>query len=72
LAFPVGPDAVRSLADRLLAWLGAEQPLRAQTRSALVETVRERWSWEGVARGAIAAAQGDLAGLPVPPEAARR
>jgi glycosyltransferase involved in cell wall biosynthesis len=61
LAFPVGDAAsepVRGIAERLAAWLEAPADLRAATRAALVETVRERWSWEGVARGVIAAAAG--------------
>jgi glycosyltransferase involved in cell wall biosynthesis len=58
LSFPIDDDAVRSLAGCVLGWLDAAPALRAQTRSGLVATVRERWSWEGVARGVIAAAQG--------------
>ncbi|HKG02809.1 MAG TPA: glycosyltransferase family 4 protein [Conexibacter sp.] len=59
LAFPTatGSDPVRGIAERVTAWLAAPDELREQTRSALVETVGERWSWEGVARGAIAAAR---------------
>jgi len=61
LAFPVedpAVDPVRAIAERLVAWLEAPAELRDATRAALVETVRERWSWEGVARGVIAAAGG--------------
>ena len=43
---------------------GARTTLRARTRAALVATARERFSWEGVARGVVAAAQGRLAELP--------
>lgn len=55
-----GPAAnpVRDVADRLIAWLEAPADLREATRAALVATVRERWSWEGVARGVVAAADG--------------
>jgi glycosyltransferase involved in cell wall biosynthesis len=66
LSFPVDDHAVGALASRLTSWLEVEPQLRAQTRSGLVSTVRERWSWEGVARGMIAAAQGDLDALPAP------
>ncbi len=69
LAFPTaagGPDPVRGIAERVVAWLAAPAPLRAETREAMVATVRERWSWEGVARGVLAAAQGRLGDLPVP------
>ena len=44
----------------------AEADVRAQTRSGLVRTVRARWSWEGVAAGVIAAAQGELGELREP------
>ncbi|HEX4805686.1 MAG TPA: glycosyltransferase, partial [Conexibacter sp.] len=63
LAFPLEaeagaqPDPVSAIAERVAAWLATPAELRAATRTALVETVRERWSWEGVARGVIAAAQ---------------
>ncbi len=59
LSFPVDDAAIESLAERICAWLLADPPLRARTRSALVATVRERWSWEGVARGVLAAARGE-------------
>ena len=65
LAFPVdkeGAEPVRAIAERVIAWLEAPAPLREQTRAALVATVRERWSWEGVARGVIAAATADAQG----------
>ena len=66
LSFPIDDDAVAALASRLVNWLGAAQALRSQTRAGLVSTVRERWSWEGVARGVIAAARGELDGLAKP------
>jgi glycosyltransferase involved in cell wall biosynthesis len=66
LSFEVDDDAVRTLARSLVGWLAADPQLRARTRSGLVETVRERWSWEGVARGVIAAAKGELQGLAMP------
>src|SRR3954469_23703221 len=58
LSFPVGDEAVRDLAGRIVAWLRAPEDLRAATRDALVATARERYSWEGVAAGVIAAARG--------------
>jgi glycosyltransferase involved in cell wall biosynthesis len=66
LSFPLGPRAVRDLADRLIAWLEAPDEVREQTRDALVRTARERWSWEGVAEGVIAAAEGRLDDLAPP------
>jgi hypothetical protein len=51
---------VPELAQRLIAWLGADDALRAATRDALATTARRHYSWEGVARGVLAAAQGEL------------
>lgn len=66
LDFPLGSTAVRDLAGSLIGWLEADEALRAQTRDALVATARARWSWEGVAEGVLAAAQGDLDALSPP------
>lgn len=66
LAFGLGPGAVRGLADGLAGWLGAAPDLRAATREAMVAATRERYSWEGVGRTVIAAARGELEGLPAP------
>ena len=38
---------------------------REAAREALVATARRLWSWEGVARGVIAASRGDLDRLPL-------
>jgi glycosyltransferase involved in cell wall biosynthesis len=66
LTFEVGPDAVRQLADNLSAWLQAPGELRAATRDAIVAATREHYSWDGVARSVVAAARGELTGLPLP------
>jgi glycosyltransferase involved in cell wall biosynthesis len=66
LSFAVDDDAVRALAAAITGWLHANDALQARTRAGLVATVRERWSWEGVARGVIAAAHGDLDDLREP------
>jgi glycosyltransferase involved in cell wall biosynthesis len=66
LSFGIDDDSVRALAERILAWLDVDPALREQTRAGLVSTVRERWSWEGVARGVIAAARGELDALATP------
>ena len=66
LQFPLGERAVEALAERLAAWLQAPAALRERTRGALVAAVREHYSWEGVARGILAAAQGRLDELPAP------
>jgi glycosyltransferase involved in cell wall biosynthesis len=74
LAFPTatGSDPVRGIAERIVSWLAAPEELREQTRSALVETVRERWSWEGVARGVIAAAGANADAPAAPAETPRQ
>jgi glycosyltransferase involved in cell wall biosynthesis len=59
LSFALDDGAVRAIAQRVTAWLGADQALKARTRIALVSVAAERWSWEGVARGVIAAARGE-------------
>ncbi len=66
LGFELGPEAVHELAAALVGWLTAPEKLRTVTREAMVSATRERYSWEGVGRTVIAAARGELAGLPDP------
>jgi glycosyltransferase involved in cell wall biosynthesis len=66
LTFAVDDEIVGSIARRVLAWLVAGPDVRLRTRAGLLATVHERWSWEGVARGVIAAAQGELDALEAP------
>jgi glycosyltransferase involved in cell wall biosynthesis len=66
LSFPIDDHAAPALAERVAEWLRADQALRAQTRAGLVAAAREHWSWEGVARGVLAAACGELDGLAKP------
>jgi glycosyltransferase involved in cell wall biosynthesis len=66
LSFEVGPDAVRQIADALVGWLTAPEDARARTREAIVARTRELWSWDGVARTVVAAAEGRLDELPRP------
>ncbi len=65
-SFPVEPGAVEAIADRLDRWLALPELTRAESRATLVETVARLWSWEGVARGVLDAAAGNLRGLPLP------
>jgi glycosyltransferase involved in cell wall biosynthesis len=65
-SFPVEPGAVEGIAARLNAWLSMPEAERGRARPALVETVSRLWSWEGVARGVLAAAAGELDDLPRP------
>jgi glycosyltransferase involved in cell wall biosynthesis len=60
LSFPVDDLAVESIAERVLAWLDADPRLLVRSREQLVQVARNRWSWEGVAGGVMAAAQGQL------------
>jgi glycosyltransferase involved in cell wall biosynthesis len=64
LSFPVGPRAVTELADRLCGWLALDPERRRATGRSLANRVDQLWSWEGVARGVIAASRGELDRLP--------
>ena len=68
LTFERGPRAVEELADRLVSWLELPPAGRGRATAALARTAHEHYSWEGVARGVIAAAEGRLDELlePVP------
>jgi glycosyltransferase involved in cell wall biosynthesis len=66
LSFPVETGAVEAIAARLNRWLELPEAERAAARETLVETVGRLWSWEGVARGILAASAGELDALPRP------
>jgi glycosyltransferase involved in cell wall biosynthesis len=66
VSFPVEEGAVEAIAERLNGWLALPETERGAAREALVEKVRRLWSWEGVARGVLAAAAGELDDLPRP------
>jgi glycosyltransferase involved in cell wall biosynthesis len=65
-SFPVEAGAVEAIAERLNGWLALPEQQRAAAREALVVTARRLWSWEGVARGVLAAAAGRLSELSSP------
>jgi glycosyltransferase involved in cell wall biosynthesis len=65
-SFPVEEGAVEAIAARIDAWLALPEAERQRAREALVETVGRLWSWEGVARGVLAAAAGELDDLSPP------
>ncbi|OLE38694.1 MAG: hypothetical protein AUG48_01070 [Actinobacteria bacterium 13_1_20CM_3_68_9] len=67
VSFPLDDGAVRGIAARLNTWLGLDEPTRERARRALVDTASELWSWEGVARGVLAASSGRLEELPPVP-----
>jgi glycosyltransferase involved in cell wall biosynthesis len=64
-SFPVEAGAVEAIAARLNAWLELPEAEREVVRPELAETARRLWSWEGVARGVIAASRGELDRLPL-------
>jgi glycosyltransferase involved in cell wall biosynthesis len=64
-SFPVGPGSVEAIAERLGRWLALSEAEREVAREAMVATTQRLWSWEGVARGVIAAASGELDRLPL-------
>lgn len=67
VSFQVEEGAVEAIAGRLNAWLELPEARRAEARQALVRTARRLWSWEGVARGVLAASTGEGAeNLPPP------
>jgi glycosyltransferase involved in cell wall biosynthesis len=66
LSFDVGPTAVEEIAAKLTTWLELSEGKRDRARRALSEVARERYGWERVAEGAIAAAFGRLDDLPEP------
>ncbi len=68
MRFRLDDDAVRNLASCVIGWLDAPAPLRERTRRALAQGARERFSWDGVARTVVAAAEGRLNDLPRFPE----
>ncbi len=63
-SFPLGIGSVEAIADRLNRWLALAPAERAEASASLAATVAHLWSWQGVARGIIAASAGELDGLP--------
>jgi glycosyltransferase involved in cell wall biosynthesis len=64
LSFPIGPEAITELADRICGWLDLDRARRREAGVALAGRVDELWSWDGVARTVIAASRGELDDLP--------
>jgi glycosyltransferase involved in cell wall biosynthesis len=60
LSFEIGPGAVEEIAAKLVAWLTLDDAERKRAKLALAEEAARRYSWEKVAKGVIAAAQGRL------------
>jgi glycosyltransferase involved in cell wall biosynthesis len=55
VSFQVGDGSVAEIAAHLNDWLALDPETRARARESLRETAVRLWSWEGVARGVIAA-----------------
>jgi glycosyltransferase involved in cell wall biosynthesis len=66
VSFELDDRAVESLAARINGWLGLDPAVRDRAHAALREVAVGRWSWEGVARGVLAASAGRLDELPAP------
>ena len=66
LSFPVEEGAIEGIAERLNRWLALDEATREEAGRGLRETVVRLWSWEGVARGVLAASGGQLEDLPRP------
>ena len=66
LSFARGPGAVEEIAAKLVAWLTLPAADRERAAAALSSVARERYGWEAVAEGVIAAAQGRLDDLAEP------
>ena len=64
LGFEVGEGSVEEIADKLVDWLTLDPVERARAGTALAASAAERFGWEHVAEGVIAAAQGRLDELP--------
>jgi glycosyltransferase involved in cell wall biosynthesis len=63
LTFERGRHAVEGIAETLNAWLALDSDTKGAISASLVATARERFSWEQVADGVLAAAQGRLDSL---------
>jgi glycosyltransferase involved in cell wall biosynthesis len=66
VSFELDERAVESLAARINGWLGLDPEIREDARAALRGVAAGRWSWEGVARGVLAASAGRLDELSPP------
>jgi glycosyltransferase involved in cell wall biosynthesis len=64
VSFPLDDRAVEGIAERVNAWLALDPGTRREAADALRATVIRLWSWEGVARGVLAASAGRLDELP--------
>jgi glycosyltransferase involved in cell wall biosynthesis len=66
ISFPAESGAVAEIGARLRAWLAIDATRRREIGALLARRAHELWSWEGVARGVIAASAGQLDQLSAP------
>ena len=66
LSFTRGPGAVEEIAAKLVAWLDLDPAERGRASAALAALAHQRFGWDGVANGVIAAAEGRLDALTEP------
>lgn len=66
VSFELDDRAVESLAARINGWLGLDPEVHERAVASLREVAARRWSWDGVARGVLAASAGRLGELPPP------
>src|SRR3954451_14517148 len=66
VSFTLDEGAVEALAARLNGWLGLKPDIRGRALTALREVASRRWSWDGGARGVLAASAGKLDELSAP------
>ncbi len=66
VSFDLDRRAVGSLAARINGWLELEPGIRERILVSLRDVAVRNWSWDGVARGVLAASAGRLEGLPPP------
>jgi glycosyltransferase involved in cell wall biosynthesis len=67
VSFQLDDGAVEAIAERVNRWLALDPAVRDRAREALAQTTARLWSWEGVARGVLAASEGRLEDLPPVP-----
>jgi glycosyltransferase involved in cell wall biosynthesis len=60
VSFPLDGGVVAGIAERLERWLALDPATRDEARAGLRDTVARLWSWDGVARGVLAASAGRL------------
>jgi glycosyltransferase involved in cell wall biosynthesis len=64
LSFPLGPEVVHAIADRLVAYLSESVELRAAVSEALAGEAARLFGWDEVARGLVVAGCGRIDTLP--------